>query len=78
MSRGLVAARCRNRRSGDPTEQPGTTGECKKPLDEDGFHALVCLVGGLVICRHHSLRDLHAGIGTEAGYVSATEMLEPS
>ena len=38
----------------------------------------MCLVGGLVIRRHHSLRDLHAGIGTEAGYVSATEMLEPS
>ena len=50
----------------------------KKPLDSDGFHALVCLVGGLVLRRHHTRRDLFAGIGTEAGYVSATEVLEPS
>ena len=38
----------------------------------------MCLVGGLVLRRHHTLRDLYAGIGTEAGYVSATEVLEPS
>ena len=38
----------------------------------------MCLVGGLVIRRHHTLRDIWAGIGAEAGYVSATEVLEPS
>ena len=53
-------------------------GECGKPLDGDGFHALVCLVGGLVIRRHHMLRDIWAAIGAEAGYASATEVLEPS
>ena len=53
-------------------------GECGKPLDGDGFHALVCLVGGLVIRRHHTLRDIWAAIGAEAGYASATEVLEPS
>ena len=53
-------------------------GECGKPLDGDGFHALVCLVGGLVVRRHHTLRDIWAAIGAESGYASATEVLEPS
>ena len=52
-------------------------GECGKPLDGDGLHALVCLVGGLVLRRHHTLRDILAGIGAEAGYASATEILRP-
>jgi hypothetical protein len=47
-------------------------------LDADGFHALTCRVGGLVIRRHHSLRDAFAWIGRAAGYVSTTEVLEPS
>jgi len=36
------------------------------------------LVGGLVIRRHHSIRDLLAAIGREAGYLAATEVYEPS
>ena len=55
--------RCRNQRSGDPTEEVpsgSNSGECSKPLDADGFHALTCRVGGLVMRRHHSLRDAFA------------------
>ena len=61
----------------DETERPSTA-ECLKPLDSDGFHALTCLVGGLVIRRHHALRDILAAIGREAGYVTSTEVYEPS
>ena len=78
---GGTGPRCRNQRSGDPTEEapPGSeSGECSKPLDADGFHALTCRVGGLVIRRHHSLRDAFAWIGRAAGKVSTTEVLEPS
>ena len=78
LGRSSVAALCRNRSSGARGEDPSPNGECKKPLGADGFHALVCLVGGLVLRRHHTRRDIFAGIGTEAGYVSATEVLEPS
>ena len=49
-----------------------------KPLDADGFHALVCQVGGLVIRRHHSLRDAFAWIGRQAGYAVRTEVYEPA
>jgi hypothetical protein len=49
-----------------------------KPLDADGFHALVCQVGGLVIRRHHSLRDAFAWIGRQAGFASRTEVYEPA
>ena len=78
---GGLLDRCRNRRSGDPAEEaaggsPG--GECAKSLDADGFHALTCLVGGLVIRRHHTLRDLLAAVGREAGYTSSTEVYEPA
>ena len=75
---GRAADRCRNKSSGAAAEEAATRGECAKPLDAGGFHALVCLAGGLVIRRHHTLRDLWAGIGREAGYASATENLEPS
>ena len=78
---GGLLDRCRNRRSGDPAEEPadvGPGGECSKHLDADGFHALTCLVGGLVIRRHHALRDLLAAIGREAGYAAATEVTEPA
>ena len=47
-------------------------------MEGDGFHALVCLVGGLVLRRHHTLRDILAGIGAAAGHASAMEMREPS
>ena len=81
LGSGGAGPRCRNQRSGDPAEEapPGSeSGECSKPLDADGFHALTCRVGGLVIRRHHSLRDAFAWIGRAAGYVSSTEVLEPS
>ena len=35
-------------------------------------------MGGLVIRRHHSLRDVLAWIGKAAGYVSTTEVYEPA
>ena len=73
--------RCRNRRTGDPLEEepPGVAGrECQKPLDADGFHALTCRVGGLVIRRHNAIRDVFAWIGRAAGYVSSTEVFEPA
>ena len=38
---GEAGAGCRNRRSGDATEEPapgGPRGECGKPLDTDAFH----------------------------------------
>ena len=72
---------CRNQRRGGPGEDaasgPGSA-ECRQHLDEDGFHALTCLVGGLVLRRHHNLRDLYAAVGAEAGYTSSTEVHEPS
>ena len=74
-------SRCRNQRSGDPIEvdAPGSgRGECSQQLDADGFHALTCRVGGLVIRRHHSLRDVFAWIGRAAGYNCATEVFEPA
>ena len=49
-----------------------------KPLDADGFHALVCQVGGLFIRRHHSLRDAFAWIGRQAGFAARTEVYEPA
>ena len=73
--------RCRNQRSGDPAEaeQPVRAGgECSKQIDPDGFHALTCRVGGLVIRRHHTLRDVFAWIGRAAGYSCATEVYEPA
>ena len=39
---------------------------------------MTCLVGGLVIRRHHNIRDLLAAIGREAGYITATEVYEPA
>jgi len=78
---GGRADRCRNQRSGDPAEEapPGAPdGECLKPLDADGFHALTCRVGGLVIRRHNTLRDVFAWIGRAAGYTSSTEVYEPA
>ena len=78
---GGTGPRCRNQRSGDPAEEapPGSeSGECSKPLDADGFHALTCRVGGLVIRRHHSLRDAFAWIGRAAGFTCATEVWEPA
>ncbi|MED5335788.1 MAG: hypothetical protein VX880_05700, partial [Bacteroidota bacterium] len=78
---GEAGSRCRNRRGGSHTEdaeERGSTAECLKALDSDGFHALTCLVGGLVIRRHHALRDILAAIGREAGYVTSTEVYEPS
>ena len=47
-------------------------------MDGDGFHALVCRVGGLVIRRHHTIRDVLAWIGRAAGYTSSTEVYEPA
>ena len=76
---GGQADRCRNRRSGDPAEEAppdAPAGECLKQLDADGFHALTCRVGGLVIRRHNSLRDVFAWIGRAAGYVVSTEVYE--
>ena len=73
--------RCRNQRSGDAAEaQPpeAAGGECSKQLDADGFHALTCRVGGLVIRRHHALRDVFAWIGRAAGYTCTTEVFEPA
>ena len=73
--------RCRNQRSGAPTEEepPGFAGgECSKPLDADGFHALTCRIGGLVIRRHNTIRDVFAWIGKAAGFVSTTEVFEPA
>ena len=67
---GGPGARCRNQRSGDPHEEapPGSESwECLKQLDADGFHALTCRVGGLVIRRHNTLRDAFAWIGRAAG-----------
>ena len=78
---GGLLDRCRNRRSGDAAEAPaggGPGGECGKSLDADGFHALTCLVGGLVIRRRHMFRDILAAIGREAGYISSTEVYEPA
>ena len=78
---GGLRERCRNKRGGDRREEPApgrANGECGEYLDADGFHALVCLVGGLVIRRHHHLRDLLSRIGAEAGYTSATEVYEPA
>ena len=78
---GGQADRCRNQRSGDPAEEvpPGDAGrECLKHLDADGFHALTCRVGGLVIRRHNTLRDVFAWIGRVAGYVVSTEVFEPA
>ena len=34
-------------------------------------------MGGLVLRRHHSLRDAFAAVGREAGYTAATEVYEP-
>ena len=73
--------RCRNQRSGDPAEEAprgAAGGECLKHLDADGFHALTCRVGGLVIRRHNTLRDVFAWIGRVAGYVVSTEVYEPA
>ena len=73
--------RCKNQRGGNPpggAEPAAPGGECSKPLDADGFHALVCQVGGLVIRRHHSLRDAFAWIGQQAGYAVRTEVYEPA
>ena len=53
-------------------------GECGKHLDADGFHALTCLVGGMVIRRHHALRDTFAWIGRQASYSARTEVHEPA
>ena len=78
---GATGARCRNQRSGDPHEEapPGSeSGECLKQLDADGFHALMCRVSGLVIRRHHTLRDAFAWIGRAAGYTASTEVFEPA
>ena len=74
---GGPGARCRNQRSGAPGEEDAASspgGECSKPLDADGFHALTCRVGGLVIRRHNTLRDIFAWIGRAAGFVSTTEV----
>ena len=73
--------RCRNQRGGSlagGAEPAAPGGECSQPLDADGFHALVCLVGGLVIRRHHSLRGAFAWIGRQAGYAARTEVHEPA
>ena len=73
--------RCRNQRGASlagGAEPAAPRGECSQPLDADGFHALVCLVGGLVIRRHHSLRDAFAWIGRQAGYAARTEVHEPA
>ena len=81
MGLGGPDDRCRNQRSGAPTEEepPGFAGgECSKPLDADGFHALTCRIGGLVIRRHNTIRDVFAWIGKAAGFVSTTEVFEPA
>ena len=80
LALGGPADRCRNQRSGGPGEEATgpPNGECSKPLDSDGFHALTCRVGGLVIRRHHALRDVFAWIGKAAGFVSTTEVYEPA
>ena len=73
--------RCRNQRGGSlggGAEAASPGGECMKPLDADGFHALVCQVGGLVIRRHHALRDAFAWIGRQAGFAARTEVFEPA
>ena len=73
--------RCRNQRSGYAGEEEPSFAsgrECFKPLDADGFHALTCRVGGLVIRRHNTLRDVFAWIGRAAGYTSSTEVFEPA
>ena len=73
--------RCRNQRGdnlGTGADAGSAGRECMKPLDADGFHALVCQVGGLVIRRHHSLRDAFAWIGRQAGYAVRTEVYEPA
>ena len=73
--------RCRNQRGdnlGAGADAGSAARECMKPLDADGFHALVCQVGGLVIRRHHSLRDAFAWIGRQAGYAVRTEVYEPA
>ena len=73
--------RCKNQCGGNlagGAEPVAPGGECSKPLDADGFHALVCQVGGLVIRRHHSLRDAFAWIGRQAGYAVRTEAYEPA
>ena len=72
--------RCRNQRGGQAggAEPAGPGGECRKPLDADGFHALTCLVGGMVIRGHHALRDTFAWIGRQAGYAARTEVHEPA
>ena len=77
---GEVGMRCRNQRGGQAggAEPAGPGGECRKPLDADGFHALTCLVGGMVIRRHHALRDTFAWIGRQAGYAARTEVHEPA
>ena len=78
---GEAGMRCRNQRGGSlagEAEAAAPGGECRKPLDAEGFHALVCLVGGLVIRRHHSLRDTFAWIGRQAGYAARTEVHEPA
>ena len=61
-----------------PAQAAAPGGECMKPLDADGIHDLVCQVGGLVIRRHHSLRDAFAWIGRQAGYAVRTEVYEPA
>jgi len=80
LALGGPADRCRNQRSGGPGEEATgpPNGECSKPLDADGFHALTCRVGGLVIRRHNTLRDIFAWIGRAAGFVSTTEVYEPA
>ena len=78
--RGVGPGLRETQRPGGPGEEPAareSTGECGKPRDAGGFHALTCLVGGLVLRRHHSLRDAFAAVGREAGFTSATEVYEP-
>ena len=79
---GAATDRCRNQRGTGGVEEEEEAAEhgreCLKPLDADGFHALACRVGGLVIRRHHALRDIFAWIGREAGYASSTEAYEPA
>ena len=78
---GAPADRCRNQRSGGPGVPPAPGapgGPCGKNLDADGFHALTFLLGGLVLRRHHLLRDILAAVGRDAGYASSTEVYEPA
>ena len=42
------------------------------------FPALTCRVGGLVIRRHHTLRDAFAWIGRAVGHTTSTEAFEPA